>query len=214
MSQPGKKECEVPQPGELDPELNEFWVGNPFSIFQQNNLSSFERNRVYINVEGKGFLEFSHLSGADTDSDSRAVLALDIFEPGKMDLVVRQVGGDPLAIYRNEFPTQNYLKVSLDGVKSNSFGLGSKIIAYIGDRKIVREMYPINSYQSQQPAWSHFGLSKAEKIDKLEVLWPSGVKQEFKDVSANQHILITEEVDEIKKFAMSKPTRKLVVEQN
>ena len=207
MSQPGKKECEVPQPGELDPELSEFWVGNPFRIFQQNNLSSFERNRAYINVEGKGFLEFSHLSGADTDSDGRAVLALDIFEPGKMDLVVRQVGGDPLAIYRNEFPTQNYLKISLDGVKSNSFGLGSKLIARVGDRKIIREMYPINSYQTQQPAWCHFGLGKAEKVDKLEVLWPSGIRQEFKNVEANQHLLIVEEIDEIRKFAKSTPAR-------
>ncbi len=124
-----------------------------------------------------------------------------------MDLVVRQVGGDPLAIYRNEFPTLNYLKVSLDGVKSNSKGLGSKLIAHVGDRKIVREMYPINSYQSQQPAWCHFGLSKAEKVDKLEVVWPSGVKQEFTDVAANQHILIIEENDEIRNFAMSKPAR-------
>jgi len=82
VSQPCEKQANVEQPSELDEDLNEFWVGNPWDIFRQHNLSSFERNRAYVNVEGKGFLEISHLTNADVDSDSRAVLAVDIFEPG------------------------------------------------------------------------------------------------------------------------------------
>ena len=207
MSQPGQKQCEVDQPGELDEELGEFWVGNPFQIFQHQNLSSYERNRAYINVDGKGFLEISHMSAADVDGDSRAILALDIFEPGQMDLVLRQVGGGAVKIFRNQFPKANYLKVSLDGIKRNSLGIGSRLIAHVGDRKIVRDLYPINTYQSQQPTWVHFGLGQAEKIDRLEIQWPSGVVQELKDIDVNRHILIVEESDEIKKFALTPPAR-------
>ena len=207
MTQPGIKQCEVEQPGELDQDLGEFWVGNPFQIFAHHNLSSFERNRAYINVKGKGFLEISHLTSADDDGDSRSILALDIFEPGKLDLVLRQVGGGPIKIFKNEFPSANYLKVSLDGIKSNSLGIGSRLIAHVGDKKLVRELYPINSYQSQQPAWVHFGLGDAEKIDKLEIIWPSGVRQELPDVEVNRHILVVEGNDEIKKYALSTPAR-------
>ena len=158
MSQPGIKQCNVEQPGELDSELNEFWVGNPFQIFQHHNLSSFERNRTYLNVAGKGFLEISHMTSADIDGDSRAVLALDLFEPGQLDLLVRQVGGGPLRVFKNQFQKANYLKVSLAGTKSNALGIGSRLIAHVQGRKIVRELFPINTYQSQHPSWVHFGL--------------------------------------------------------
>lgn len=207
MSQPGVKQCEVDQPGELDPELNEFWVGNPFQIFQKHNLSCFERNRVYLNVQGEGFLEISHASNADNEGDSRAILALDLFEPGQLDLVLRQVGGGPVVIYRNQFPKANYLKVSLDGVQSNSLGLGSRLIARVADRQIVRELYPINSYQSQQPSWVHFGLSEAEKVDELEIRWPSGKVQKIANVAANRHIRVVEGNDTIEDFARSQPVR-------
>ena len=207
MSQPGKKQCDVEQPAELDSELNEFWVGNPFQIFQHHNLSSFERNRAYINVEGKGFLEVSHMTGADVDGDSRAVLALDLFRPGQMDLVLRQVGGGSIRVFRNQFPAANYLKVSLDGVDSNSLGIGSRITAWVGDRKIVRELFPINTYQSQQPSWVHLGLGKDEKVDRLEIRWPSGYRQEIKNLAANRHILVTEKSDQVRDFARSIPAR-------
>ena len=207
MSQPGIKQCNVEQPGELDSELNEFWVGNPFQIFQHHNLSSFERNRTYLNVAGKGFLEISHMTSADIDGDSRAVLALDLFEPGQLDLLVRQVGGGPLRVFKNQFQKANYLKVSLAGTKSNALGIGSRLIAHVQGRKIVRELFPINTYQSQHPSWVHFGLGKAEKIDKLEVLWPSGLAQEIPDIDVNRHILITEGSAEISKYAHSIPAR-------
>ena len=200
MSQPCEKQCEVEQPGQLDSELDEFWVENPFQIFQEHNLSSFERNRAYINVEGKGFLEISHMTGADIDSDSRSVLAVDLFEPGKLDLVLRQVGGGPFQIFRNQFPTANYLKVSLRGVTSNSLGIGSRLVATVGERKIVRELFPTCSYRSQQPSWVHFGLGSNEKIDKLEIIWPAGTVQTFSDVDANRHLIITENSQKLDQY--------------
>lgn len=198
MSQPGDKNCEVPLPGELDEDLGEFWNGNPWKIFQENNLSSFERNRTYLNVEGKGFLEVSYLSGADNDSDSRAVLALDIQKPGQLDLLVRQVGGGPFKIYENHLPEANYLKVSLNGVKSNRLGIGARLIAHVGDQKIVRDLRPSNTLRSQHPAWVHFGLANATKVDRLVIQWPSGEDQELKEVDVNQHVLIEEGSDLIK----------------
>lgn len=205
MSQPGIKQCDVEQPAELDAELGEFWVGNPFQIFQHQNLSSYERNRAYLNVGGQGFLEISHMTGADIDGDSRAVLALDMFEPGQLDLIVRQVGGGPIRVFRNRFPKANYLKVSLNGIKSNRLGIGARLVAHVGAMKIVRELYPINTYQSQQPAWVHFGLGQADKVDRLEIRWPSGVVQELEGIEANRHILVVEESDEVRDFALSTP---------
>jgi len=192
VSQPCDKQSNVPLPGELDPSLNEFWVGNAFDIFQEHNLSSFERNRTYLNSAGEGFLDISFISGADIDSDSRSVLALDTQNRGQLDLLLRQAGGGPFKILENQFPSANYLKVSLKGVKSNRLGIGSRLIAHVGDRRIVRELYPINSYRSQHPAHVHFGLATAEKVDRLVIEWPSGRTQEFIDLPINRHLVLEE----------------------
>lgn len=204
MSQPCNKNCDVPLPGEIDEDLGEFWNGNPWKIFEENNLSSFERNRTYLNVKGKGFLEVSYLSGADNDSDSRSVLALDIQKPGQLDLLVRQVGGGPLRLYENQLPLANYLKISLEGVKSNRLGIGAKLIAYVGDQKVVRDLQVSNTFRSQHPAWVHFGLGTATKVDRLVIEWPSGEDQVLQDLTANQHLVIVEGQSETKKIGPSR----------
>ena len=194
MSRPEErnKECTVDQPGALDNELNEFWAGNPWRIFESENLSSYERNRMYLNVQGKNFLEVSHLSGADIDSDSRAVLATDTDNDGKLDLVLRQAGGGPLRIFANQFPHRSFLKVSLRGTKSNRLGIGARLTAWVGDQRFVRELFPLNSNQSQGPPWVHFGLGSSDRVDRLEIAWPSGETQEVSDLAINRHIVVAE----------------------
>ena len=71
MSQPFDRACEVPAPAELDESLDEFWSGNAFNISMSHNLSGYERNRTYLNVDGKNFVEVSFVSGTDTDGDGR-----------------------------------------------------------------------------------------------------------------------------------------------
>ena len=93
MSQPFNRACEVPAPAELDESLDEFWSGNAFSISRSHNLSGYERNRTYLNVAGKNFVEVSFVSGTDTDGDGRCVVPLDYNNDGRSDLNVRQVGG-------------------------------------------------------------------------------------------------------------------------
>jgi hypothetical protein len=53
-------------------------------------------------------------------------------------------------------------------------------------------MYPANTYKSQQPCEVHFGLGDATSVDRLTILWPSGLKQELADVPADQHLRVTE----------------------
>jgi len=193
VSQPFDRSATCEQPGEIDPKLGEFWVKDPFQINFENNLSSYERNRAFLNVNGKGFLEISHLTGADSDGDGRAVVAADLRGTGQMDLIVRQTGGAPLRIYENQFPGGNYLDVRLKGTPSNRLGIGARLEARIGDRKIYRDQFPVNSYRSQAPNRVHFGIGQAEKIDELIIRWPSGKTQTLRDIRHNQHLVITEE---------------------
>jgi len=186
------EDAKPPQPGELDDELDEFWVDDPWAINKTHNLSSFERNLTFLNVEGKHFLDISYITGADGDGDGRCIIGADLRNNGQLDLIVRQVGGGALIIYENHLSQNNFLKVSLRGNDSNRLGIGARLIAQIGTRKIVRELYPQNTFRSQMPNITHLGLGNSETIDILTVVWPTGESQEWKNLSVNQHIILEE----------------------
>ena len=58
MSRPLDRNANLPELGEVDEEGGEFWVSNPFQIAASgNNLSAYERNRVFMNVGGLSFLD-------------------------------------------------------------------------------------------------------------------------------------------------------------
>ena len=192
MSQPFNRGARIDAPGEVDPKLN-FWVENPWDITNAGfNLSAYERNRAYLNVGGTDFLDISYVSGADDDGDTRASMAIDFRNNGQLDLVVRQVGGGPLKIYENRFDPAHYLKVTLRGTRSNRQGIGARLTAIVAGRKIVREMYPANSFRSQLPSIAHFGLGADAKVDSLSIRWPSGEEQILTDLAGDRHIVIEE----------------------
>lgn len=193
MSQPCNRSATVPLPGALDKTLGEFWVTNPWQIVAHgHNLSCFERNRVFLNVRGKDFLDISHLSGADSDGDGRSVVAADFRNAGMLDLVVRQAGGGALLLYENRMPRRNYLTVSLRGSKSNRQGIGARLTALVKGQQLVRELYPANGYRSQAPNQVHFGLGDADTVEQLTIRWPSGKVQTLSAVAGNRHIVVDE----------------------
>lgn len=192
MSQPFQRGCQVPAPAKLDDELGEFWSGNPFDIAKDHNLSGYERNRTYLNAGGTNFVDISHLTGADSDGDGRCVVATDVDNDGRQDLIVRQAGGGALKVFHNRFPKKNWLRVTLRGTKSNRQGIGARLIAQIDGRQIVRELYPVNSYRSQSPAEVHFGLGDGQEVDSLSILWPSGSRQKLTKVAVNQRLMVEE----------------------
>ena len=192
VSQPFDRSATCSAPAAPDLELGEFWEDDPWTIAFRHNLSGFERNRTYLNLGDRQFADISYLTSSDSDGDGRSVVAADFRCNGQMDLLVRQAGGGPLLLFENHFPRQNYLKVSLRGSQSNSLGIGARITAVLGDRSLVRELYPVNTFHSQAASFVHFGLAERDTVDKLIVRWPNGATHELADVAGNRHIVIDE----------------------
>jgi len=203
VSQPFDRSCKIPQPGELDETIGEFWEDSPWTISSTQNLSAYERNRAYLNHDGKNFFDVSHITGSDSDGDGRCAVAADLNNDGMNEIIVRQVGGGPLKIYENLFPIKNWLKVSLKGTESNSFGVGARLTIVAEGQTQVREMYPVNSYRSQAPNIVHFGLDGVEQIDLLEVKWPSGKIQKFTSIPVSCHILVEEQKETFSLLGLS-----------
>ena len=189
MSQPFDGEADVPCLVDLDEDNGEFWVTNPWAFAESGqNLSAYERNGVFLNMGNLEFFDVSYISGADSPADGRSVVAWDITGDGMPELFVRSAGGGALRVYKNLLPKSNWLRLSLQGVKSNRFGIGAKVSARVGKKWIRREVYPIVNFLSQMPADLHLGLGKAKQVDELMITWPSGEKSRFENVKINQHI--------------------------
>jgi enediyne biosynthesis protein E4 len=194
VSQPCNRHCHIATPGVIDHDLNEFWVENPWQIIARGeNLSAYERKRTFLNVRGQTFLDISYLTGADNDGDGRAVVAADFRNNGRLDLIVRQVGGGPLYLYENRFPQKHYLEVSLRGRQSNRQGVGARLTVVVRGQTQVREMYPYNTYRSEAPNVAHFGLGDADGVDSLTIRWPSGKVQELGPLRGDRHVVVDED---------------------
>ena len=208
MSQPFDREANVPLLRSLDKDNGEFWVGNPWAFSSQaQNLSMYERNGVYLNYSGNHFLNVGFVSGADSNGDGRTVASYDITNDGMPELFVRQVGGGPLLVYRNRFPSAHWLRISLRGSESNSFGIGAKLVCTVSDRQIFRDINPIINFLSQMPAVANFGLGHSDIIDRLEIHWPSGQIQVLEGVAVDQHIIIHEGIAEFQTLVPGQGTQ-------
>jgi|SRR5688572_4466497 len=96
-------------------------------------------------------------------------------------------------LYRNDSTGGNWIKIALKGAEAESRGIGSKIEVEAGGKKMIREIDGGgSSHISQNSVIAHFGLGKAEKIDKITVYWTGGNKQTLTSVPGNQLITITE----------------------
>lgn len=160
---------------------------------ERENLSSFERNRTFLNLDGNSFIDVSFASGADIDSDSRSVVAADFNRDGATDLLVGSVGGGSLRLFLNRFPKANFSRIRLEGSRSNRAGIGARLTATVKGQKLIRDLFPQNGFMGQGPAEIILGLGDAKVIDRLEVRWPSGKTQIYKNLAVNRYFLLKED---------------------
>ena len=194
VSQPLDRAHKAEQLGEVDSAAGEFWVPSPFQMPQLgHNLSAFEANRLFLNVDGQRFLDASFASQANIDSDSRSVIVGDMDADGDVDLLVGSVGGGPLRMFMNHIPTEHHkVRIDLRGNVSNRMAIGSRVVLQCGTKTITRDLFPANGFMGQSPAELLIGVGQATSIDRLTVRWPDGEVQEFEDVPVDQRLEISQ----------------------
>jgi hypothetical protein len=194
VTQPLDRNTSLPELGKVDRAAGEFWVENPFMMPAIGaNLSAYERNRLFLNSEGKSFVDASFTSGADLDSDSRSVVAADFNRDGTPDLLVGSTGGGPLRLFLNRFPDGSHrVRIVLQGKTSNHQGIGSRIVIEADGRKIVRDVFPVNGCMGTAPAELIAGVGQATRIDRMTLRWPTGEVQEFKDLPIDCQLILKE----------------------
>ncbi len=170
-------------PRRPDGTLDEFWLENPFDFENTGgfNLSRFERNRMFFNLGDGGFREVSFLSGTDIDSDTRGVAIGDLDDDARPDMIVRNVGGGPVRVFRNAMEGRG-VRVRLRGTASNKQGIGARLWLTQGDRTTYREHFPQNTLNAQHATESIFAILAGKGAASMRIRWPSGHEQTLQDV--------------------------------
>ena len=159
-----------------------------------------QRKLLYRNLRNSTFEDVSEIAGPgiSVPSASRGCAFGDFDNDGDIDFVVNCVNQATQLIRSDTSLTNNWIKVRTIGTKSNRSGIGARlrcVTQVAGGPKPHSQIDEVRSgggYFSQNDLRVHFGLGKAEKVELLEIRWPSGAVDTLKDVKANQLVFVKE----------------------
>ena len=87
---------------------------------------------------------------------------------------------------------KNWLSIKLAGKESNRDGIGARVTVVAGRLRQMDEVRSGGSFLSHNDLRLHFGIGDAARVDRAEVLWPSGRFEAFEDLKANQVVVLQE----------------------
>ena len=160
----------------------------------------FKQINSLFHNEGNGkFVETTKLAGSgfQTPYVGRGVAFADFDNDGFMDVVVANNGDLPLLLHNSGGNGNHFLNIKLVGHKSNRDAMGARIRVFAGGLSQIHEVAGGGSYLSQSDLRAHFGLGKATRVESIEVSWPSGQKQTFRDLDVDKFYTIEEGRDQI-----------------
>ncbi len=116
----------------------------------------------------------------------------DFDRDGDLDLLLTTNNG-PAYLYRNDLASGNKsVRFHVQGTKSNRDGIGTVVrIAFAGMSQ-MRIVHSGSSYLSQSELPVTFGVGPHDKVDRVEIAWPSGRTEEFKNLATAKSYLCTE----------------------
>jgi hypothetical protein len=175
-------------------------------IFAANGHIEEEIGRVQPKVQYKESPLLFHNAGHGRFDDASEQVGPDIRRPivargaafadfdrdGDLDVLINTNGG-PAYLFRNDGGNQNHwIQLKLVGVESNRSALGAVVRLESASGAQTQTVHSGSSYCSQSDLALTFGLGHDEVVKSIDVQWPSGKKDHWASLKANQQLTIRE----------------------
>jgi tetratricopeptide (TPR) repeat protein len=150
--------------------------------------------RVLRNRGDGSFEDVSHALGLDAVKlqAPRGLIAADVDGDGAADLIVTQLNAPPVLLRNIGANKNHFVRLDLTGCADNKTAIGTKIEIFAAGQWQKWELAGASGYQTQSAPQVLVGLGKAEGIDLLRILWPTGVLQDEIDLPRTQVIAMKE----------------------
>ena len=194
---------QIPEDG-LNPTATPVYTGRVReinrSISQGKSFSGYERNALFLNLEGKGFADVGGLFGVDFEDDGRAVAIADWDRDGNLDMWVTNRTAPRVRLLRNNHPSTNsFVAIRLigNGTTTNRDAIGARLTLWRSSEpqpKQIRTVRAGDGFLAQSSAWTHFGLGSGPRTEDLQlaIRWPGGGTETFSNLKPNTRYTITQ----------------------
>jgi enediyne biosynthesis protein E4 len=147
-----------------------------------------DRRILYRNLHDGTFEDVSERSGPGITAwhSSRGMAIGDSDNDGSLEILINNQGERPSLLKQTGKPQGNWVLLDLTGTKSNRSAIGAKVRITAGGVTQTEEVRSGGSYISQSDLRLHFGLGNADRIDRLEILWPGGLQELKTDLPVNR----------------------------
>jgi hypothetical protein len=159
----------------------------------------YKTPRVLFRNLGNGTFEEMGASageGITAPHSSRGCAFGDFDNDGDLDLLIVNMN-EPPSLLRNDLdPKQHWIKVKLEGVKSNRSAIGARVLVHYDGKTQAQAAVSQSSYYSCNDPRLHFGLGAVSTVD-IEVYWPNGLHETYEHIAADQLVTVREGVGRI-----------------
>ncbi len=157
--------------------------------------STHQPDALYLQEPKGHWVDVGTIWGFNHPTVGRGFVNADFNGDGWLDIVKRDLDG-PSLFYVARCGAASWLRVRLfDETSANRFAVGARVEAIIaGETQWRVVMAGTTNHSSSGPPEVHFGLGKAEALDRLRVIWPDGRVDELQDVAARQVLDLTRTV--------------------
>jgi len=152
-------------------------------------------NTVFRNLSNGGKVQALTAEAGFVDATAahhRGCAFGDFDGDGQVDAVVTSLDRNAELWMNRSVNSNHWLEIALHGIKSNRDGIGARI-------KIVTKTASLHNHQTSSVCYAssslgpvHFGLGAEAKAISVEIVWPSGILQQLKDVDADRIVYVTE----------------------
>jgi hypothetical protein len=149
---------------------------------------------LFLNETNGKFREVAAATGLNAGplQSRRGTAVGDVNNDGRLDILVFNAGAPP-SLFLNETKNDNHwITLRLVGTKSNRMAIGARVTVTAGAAKQVDEVRAGGSYLSTSDPRLHFGLGSAASFDRIEVSWPSGLREQFPAGSGDRFVSLVE----------------------
>ena len=154
-----------------------------------------QRPLLFRNLNGAKFEEVPPATGSGLAVvvSARGAAFGDLFNDGHIDVVMNVMDSTPVLLRNVVKNSNHWLELQLvGGAKSPKDAVGAKVFVTAGGVRQRGDLFAGGSYASSSDPRLHFGLGPATKVDKLEIFWPSGVKEEIRVPSVDRICKVVE----------------------